>query len=57
MIAVNGRVLVVRADRENTELLAEHVEDDRFEVPINVLVTDRNGEAMRILIGPEGGRS
>ncbi len=54
VIAGNASALVMRTDGESAEMLAEHIEGGKFRIPIHVLVTDQNGEAARILIGPGG---
>lgn len=53
-LAVNGSVVVIRTDGEHIEDLASHTEGPGFTLPINVLITDARGEALRLLITNEG---
>ena len=59
-VSVNGAVLATRfaytPDGEGMEatFLAEHAPDGAFGFPINVMVTDVRGEAMRAVIRFEG---
>lgn len=53
-LAVNGSVVVIRTEGEHVEDLASHTEGPGFTPPINVLITDARGEAMRLLITSEG---
>ena len=56
--AVNGSVLAVRYDQADDGLratpLAEHFQEGVFIVPINMMIMDQTGEAVRIKIDHEG---
>jgi hypothetical protein len=50
-IGINGSVLVVRVnDGREPDTLAEYLENDAFNLPINIMVIDRDGEAARVVI-------
>jgi hypothetical protein len=55
-ISTNGSVLVVRINGGHgpDTTLAQHFEDDVFKMPMNIVVVDRLGEAVRVVI--EGGK-
>ncbi|UPK39733.1 hypothetical protein IVB18_22420 [Bradyrhizobium sp. 186] len=49
----NGSVLVTRINEgRGPDTLAQHVEDNAFKTPINVVVVDHDGEAARVVIRP-----
>jgi hypothetical protein len=62
-VGVNGSILAVRytssadQDRPVATGIAEHVEGTEFSLPINIMVVDQNGDAVRIVIDPEGHRT
>ncbi len=51
----NGSVLALRVigDGSDSEVLAEHYEDEGFRVPITCVVIDQTGEAARATIRAE----
>jgi hypothetical protein len=61
-ISVNGNAVVTRyayhplgAGMETT-FLAEHTPEPDFILPINMMITDTRGEAVRVLLQSEGWR-
>jgi hypothetical protein len=56
-VARNYSVLAMRVNGAGTdgEVLAEHFENDAFELPINIMVVSQNNEAVRLTIEQEGG--
>lgn len=55
--AVNGSVVAMRVTGDEPETLAEHFEDEGFELPINIMVMDQAGDAVRMRIGADGKRA
>lgn len=54
-VAVNGSVLVVRyTDIRDCVVLAGHLEGGAFKVPVNMMIVDSGGEAVRVVIGNDG---
>ena len=50
-ISPNGSVLVTRVnDGREPDTLAQHLEDDAFKMPVNIVVVDHYGEAVRVVI-------
>ena len=60
-IAANGSVYVIRYGQGETGLvpthLAEHVDGQGFKTPVNLVLVDSRGEAARMVVRPDGGRS
>jgi hypothetical protein len=55
-VAINGSVLAIRAGEEEPEVLVERVfGSGYFEVPINIMIVDAAGDAVRVLV-KGGGR-
>ncbi len=60
VVGVNGGLFVLRYTASDQgvlqmELLAEHDEPGAMIVPpLNVMISDARGEAVRVLIGPDG---
>jgi hypothetical protein len=56
--AVNSSVFAVRYDQADEGLratpLAEHIQGDAFIVPINIMIMDQTGEALRVSIDRGG---
>jgi hypothetical protein len=54
----DGSVLLVRESSHSAKseptVLAEHCADDTFMLPINVIITDRNGTAGRVPVIQDG---
>jgi hypothetical protein len=51
VISPNGSVLVTRANKgREPDVLAHHIENDVFTSPVNIMVVDHHGEAVRIVI-------
>jgi len=60
VVGVNGAVLAVRyALKEDAgmdcEVLAQHVPEPVFLLPINMMITDAQGEAARVVIAQQEG--
>jgi hypothetical protein len=59
-VAINGGILGARYLLDETgegleaEMLVEHTPLGMMQMPINVMIVDAKGEAVRILITPEG---
>jgi hypothetical protein len=56
--AVNGSVFAVRYEQDGDGLraapLAEHIQGGAFVVPINIMIMDQTGEAVRVSIDRAG---
>lgn len=56
-IAVNGSVSVARFARSPegvaVQVLANHIEGGGFQTPVNIMVTDSNGDAARVVVGAD----
>jgi hypothetical protein len=53
-LAVNGTMYFVRIDSYgNAEPLAEYTQKPGFQLPINIMVVDGNGDAWRVLMSPD----
>jgi hypothetical protein len=52
---------VIRYDQSETGLapthLAEHVDGRGFKTPVNLVLVDSRGDAPRMVVRPDGGRS
>jgi hypothetical protein len=59
-VAINGGILGARylLDESGTgleaEMLVEHTPGGMMQMPINVMIIDAKGEAVRVLVTPEG---
>jgi len=59
-VAINGGILGARYLLDETgegleaEMLVEHTPVGMMQLPINVMIVDAKGEAVRVLITPEG---
>jgi hypothetical protein len=50
----NGSVMAMRTDGENSDVLAEHYEEQGFALPITIMVLDQAGKAVRVTISQQG---
>jgi len=53
-VAANGSLFAVKFDGSTGEPIAHHYVDDTFIPPVNVVVVDAMGDAVRIVVGPDG---
>jgi hypothetical protein len=53
-VAVNGSLFALRTDGETTEQLADHTVDNIFMSPVNVMIVDARGEAVRVVFDKSG---
>ena len=55
LVSTNGSILAVRFKVPNEpDILAKHPQDGMFRLPINGMVVDHTGEAVRVVIDKEG---
>ena len=55
LVSANGSILAVRFNvPDEPDILAEHPQDGMFRLPINGMVVDQTGEAVRVVIDKEG---
>jgi hypothetical protein len=59
-VAHNGSMIFIKYEEDQAgyglkaEQLADYINDDGFMIPINMMLVDKTGQAVRVFIGQEG---
>lgn len=56
-VGANGSLFALKFDGKDGHPIAEHYVNDTFRAPVNIIVVDANGAALRIVIGKDGDKT